>query len=125
MSFILWFTGLSGAGKSTLAGAVANELKDRGVKSIEILDGDEVREHIDESKTRIVDYLIQHGLIPDSGRGVMHAHGGKLIDRIVSGDRRAALTDEAKGLRKLTLSRRELSDLLLIAEGALSPLEGF
>src|SRR5207237_352595 len=32
---------------------------------------------------------------------------------------------EARGLRKLTLSRRELSDLQLIAEGALSPLEGF
>jgi sulfate adenylyltransferase/3'-phosphoadenosine 5'-phosphosulfate synthase len=236
MSFILWFTGLSGAGKSTLANAVAAELKSRGVKSVEILDGDEVREHIskglgfsredrrtnilrigyvartlsrhgtiaitaaispyaedrkavraaskmpfvevfaeapieklaerdvkglykkalageiknftgvsdpyeapdspevrvktaaesvDDSKQRIIDYLVEHGLINDAVRGVIHAHGGKLVDRMVGPDRGHALVDEAKGLRKLTLSRRELSDLQLIAEGALSPLEGF
>lgn len=38
-------TGLSGAGKSTLAAAVAAELRRSGVP-IEILDGDEVREHL-------------------------------------------------------------------------------
>lgn len=43
--FTLWFTGLSGAGKSTLAGAVAAELRNRGVR-VEILDGDEVRENL-------------------------------------------------------------------------------
>lgn len=41
----LWFTGLSGAGKSTLAGLVAEELRRRGHR-VEILDGDEVREHL-------------------------------------------------------------------------------
>lgn len=46
MSFILWFTGLSGAGKSTLARRVETELKRRGVRNVEVLDGDEVREHI-------------------------------------------------------------------------------
>jgi adenylylsulfate kinase len=41
---ILWFTGLSGAGKSTLAAAVAERLQ--GVRSVEVLDGDEVRTHL-------------------------------------------------------------------------------
>src|SRR5260370_24620971 len=43
--FTLWFTGLSGAGKSTLANLVAEELRKRAHR-VEILDGDEVREHL-------------------------------------------------------------------------------
>src|SRR5712675_2422788 len=43
--FTLWFTGLSGAGKSTLANLVADELRKRAHR-VEILDGDEVREHL-------------------------------------------------------------------------------
>jgi adenylyl-sulfate kinase len=42
--FIVWFTGLSGAGKSTLAEALRARLS-RG-RSLEILDGDEVRTHL-------------------------------------------------------------------------------
>ena len=41
----LWFTGLSGAGKSTIANIVVEELRARGRK-VELLDGDEVREHL-------------------------------------------------------------------------------
>ena len=41
----LWFTGLSGAGKSTIANIVVAELRARGRK-VELLDGDEVREHL-------------------------------------------------------------------------------
>ena len=41
---ILWFTGLSGAGKSTLAQAVRDELAQDW--RVEILDGDEIREHL-------------------------------------------------------------------------------
>lgn len=41
----LWFTGLSGAGKSTIASVVVAELRERGRK-VELLDGDEVREHL-------------------------------------------------------------------------------
>lgn len=44
--FVLWFTGLSGAGKSTLSRRVADELRARGVKRLEVLDGDEVRENL-------------------------------------------------------------------------------
>lgn len=42
--FILWFTGLSGAGKSTLSQAVRTRLADG--HRVEVLDGDEVREHL-------------------------------------------------------------------------------
>ncbi len=42
--FILWFTGLSGAGKSTLANAVKSVAST--YRSIEILDGDEVRTYL-------------------------------------------------------------------------------
>jgi len=43
----MWFTGLSGSGKTTLAQNLANELeKHYPDLAIEILDGDEVREHL-------------------------------------------------------------------------------
>ena len=41
----MWFTGLSGAGKSTIAEIVVEDLRARGRK-VELLDGDEVREHL-------------------------------------------------------------------------------
>jgi adenylylsulfate kinase len=43
--FCLWFTGLSGSGKSTVGTIVAEELRRRG-RRVEVLDGDEVREHL-------------------------------------------------------------------------------
>jgi adenylyl-sulfate kinase len=43
--FVLWFTGLSGAGKSTVSGLLAERLRAHGAK-VEVLDGDEVREHL-------------------------------------------------------------------------------
>jgi adenylyl-sulfate kinase len=46
----LWFTGLSGAGKSTIANIVVAELVARGHK-VELLDGDEVREHLSKGLT--------------------------------------------------------------------------
>jgi adenylylsulfate kinase len=42
--FIVWFTGLSGAGKSTLSEALSRHLSPD--RSLEILDGDEVRTHL-------------------------------------------------------------------------------
>ena len=41
----MWFTGLSGAGKTTIAEIVIDELRARG-RRVELLDGDEVREHL-------------------------------------------------------------------------------
>jgi sulfate adenylyltransferase len=46
-------------------------------------------------------------------------HGGTLVDR--TGER----PDGADGLERLTLTSRELTDLDMLAVGALSPLEGF
>lgn len=47
---VLWFTGLSGAGKSTIARLVETQLRERGEK-VEVLDGDEVREHLSKGLT--------------------------------------------------------------------------
>ncbi len=53
-------------------------------------------------------------------------HGGSLIDRTIeSAETERDLREEAKGLRSLTLSPREVNDLGLIGNGALSPLTGF
>src|SRR5215472_14543386 len=52
-------------------------------------------------------------------------HGGKLINREVTGPERQRLIDESLGLSRLQLNARAMSDLLLIATGAYSPLEGF
>ena len=52
-------------------------------------------------------------------------HGGRLVNRIAEAEEAVALLDQAKGLPKLLLNRRELSDLDMIATGAMSPLEGF
>lgn len=43
--FVLWFTGMSGAGKSTVSQLVAERLRAEGAR-VEVLDGDEVREHL-------------------------------------------------------------------------------
>ena len=52
-------------------------------------------------------------------------HGGRLINREVSGDEAKELEQEAGSLPALRLSSRALSDLELVGIGGLSPLEGF
>jgi sulfate adenylyltransferase len=52
-------------------------------------------------------------------------HGGTLIDRIARGHEREALARKAGTLPIVRLSSREVSDLEMIAIGAVSPLEGF
>jgi sulfate adenylyltransferase len=52
-------------------------------------------------------------------------HGGKLIDRRVTGEARQALIKEAAGLPRVDLDERQLADLDMIAVGAMSPLGGF
>ena len=50
-------------------------------------------------------------------------HGGNLVDLLV--DDPSALAAEAANLPKIVVSERELSDLEMLAVGALSPLTGF
>lgn len=52
-------------------------------------------------------------------------HGGSLVDRYVPAAAEAELRREAEELPSIRLERRELADLLLLAEGALSPLRGY
>ncbi|OHB49282.1 MAG: sulfate adenylyltransferase [Planctomycetes bacterium GWF2_39_10] len=54
-------------------------------------------------------------------------HGGKLVNRIVSMEDREILQDKAAhyDMKKIQLNSREMSDLDMIAVGAMSPLEGF
>jgi len=52
-------------------------------------------------------------------------HGGKLINRVVSGRRRELLLKEANELTQIKLSQDWVTDLVNIARGVFSPLEGF
>ncbi|MCA9450984.1 MAG: adenylyl-sulfate kinase, partial [Candidatus Omnitrophica bacterium] len=49
--FTVWFTGLSGSGKSTISAELDRQLRERGVPNVEIMDGDEVREHLSKGLT--------------------------------------------------------------------------
>ena len=44
--FTIWFTGLSGSGKTTLSRMVESELRRRGMRKVELLDGDVIRTHL-------------------------------------------------------------------------------
>ena len=52
-------------------------------------------------------------------------HGGTLIDRRLTGAAREKLVAEAAGLPRVDLDERQVSDLDMIAVGAMSPLTGF
>ena len=52
-------------------------------------------------------------------------HGGKLLPLLVSGNERDQALNEARTLHQVRLGSREISDLIMLAMGAFSPLEGF
>ncbi len=57
--------------------------------------------------------------------GLIAPHGGTLVNRLAEGAEVQQLADKAKGLPRLPLSTRSLSDLEMLAVGAFSPLPGF
>ncbi|MEO8711813.1 MAG: sulfate adenylyltransferase [Parafilimonas sp.] len=52
-------------------------------------------------------------------------HGGKLVNKIATGQRKEELEAKAKNLFQLTIEDRYGADVEMIAIGAFSPLEGF
>ncbi len=60
--------------------------------------------------------------MPQSG---ISPHGGRLVNRIVAPEDQAEVRKRAARLPAVTLDARAASDLLLLATGAFSPLEGF
>ncbi len=62
---------------------------------------------------------MSHVVVPGTGTGLIAPHGGTLVDR--TGER----PDDLESLETIMLTSREVSDLDMLASGALSPLEGF
>jgi len=56
---------------------------------------------------------------------LIRPHGGKLINREVTGPERERFINAAAEMPALQLNAREVSDLEMIATGAYSPIEGF
>jgi sulfate adenylyltransferase len=56
---------------------------------------------------------------------MIRPHGGRLINRYAENNERGAIAEMLPDLPVLDLNRRETSDAGLIANGAMSPLEGF
>ena len=56
---------------------------------------------------------------------LINPHGGTLVNRQVTGRERDQLMRAATKLPKLQLTTRQISELLMIASGAYSPIEGF
>jgi sulfate adenylyltransferase len=52
-------------------------------------------------------------------------HGGELLPLMVSGEQREQALVEASRLPQVIMNSRELSDLIMLATGAFSPLKGF
>lgn len=52
-------------------------------------------------------------------------HGGKLIPLLLEGEELKEEKEKAKNLKKIMMTSRETSDLIMMAMGAFSPLKGF
>jgi sulfate adenylyltransferase len=67
----------------------------------------------------------EHTVSTTPGPQSIAPHGGKLIDLRLSKDEAERAAAEAEHLPKVSIGKRELSDLEMMAVGALSPLTGF
>lgn len=61
----------------------------------------------------------------DDTDNLVAPHGGELIDLLATGARAAELEVEARELRRLTLTPRQLCDIEQLVTGGFSPLKGF
>jgi sulfate adenylyltransferase len=57
--------------------------------------------------------------------GLIRPHGGRLVNRILTGKEKEELAKRINGLKRIHLNRRQISDLEMISIGGFSPLEGF
>lgn len=56
---------------------------------------------------------------------IIRPHGGSLVERVLRGEMRDAVRERARQMTRVQLDSTGISDLELIATGALSPLTGF
>jgi ATP sulfurylase/adenylyl-sulfate kinase len=82
-------------------------------------------ETVEQSMDKILSRLQELGFLSPDGVGPIAPHGGRLINRLVTGDQRTALLEKARSLPKIQLDERAQSDVEMIAVGAFSPLRGF
>jgi sulfate adenylyltransferase len=60
-----------------------------------------------------------------TGFATIAPHGGELVNRLAPESERAERLEKAKGLKRMPLGPRELSDLEMISTGVFSPIRGF
>lgn len=73
-----------------------------------------------DALTRVLEVLL-----PNPTVSLIAPHGGTLVDRMVAPDAAAKKLAAAQSLAKIPLSDRSICDVICIATGAYSPLEGF
>lgn len=72
------------------------------------------KETLDESLAKVIDRLECLGHLPR-----------QVVERLPAGEELELLRAEARGLPRLQVGQRELSDLFMLAAGALAPLDSF
>jgi ATP sulfurylase/adenylyl-sulfate kinase len=86
-------------------------------------------ESVEESSSKILRFLEEQGLVPAAdhpARGrLVPPHGEKLVDRLLSGEEARVARREAEGLPRIELSSYHQSELVCLATGVYSPLNGF
>jgi sulfate adenylyltransferase/3'-phosphoadenosine 5'-phosphosulfate synthase len=75
---------------------------------------DSSKETVEQSLAKVVDKLERLGYLPR-----------QTVERLPSGDELEILRAEARSLPRLQVGQRELSDLFMLAAGALAPLDSF
>src|SRR5215510_2956602 len=72
------------------------------------------RETVEESVNKILTRLQELGFLSSDGAGTIAPHGGRLVNRLVTGDQRMALLERARALPKVQLDERAQSDVEMI-----------